>query len=156
MVTFVKLLGPKNIFVTSDQINFGEWNRLKGNLDKAAELGQQSLAIRKETLLAEDPLFVQNYALLGRVAQDQGQFQVAEEWFRKAFDSSTKLHGASNARTTADSMISLGQALVHNGKAVEGNQLLAHAVEIRRAKLAPDDPQRMAAEHAIAPSLPSR
>ena len=152
----LKLLGPKNIFVTSDQINFGEWNRLKGNLDKAAELGQQSLAIRKETLLPEDPLFVQNYALLGRVAQDQGRFQVAEEWFRKAFDSRTKLHGASNPRTTVDSMINLGQALVHNGKVEEGHQLLARAVEIRRAKLAPDDPQRMAAENAIAPNLPSR
>lgn len=141
-----KLLGPRNIFVTGDLVNFGEWNRRKGDLAKALALGTESLRIRKQVLPQNDPLLVQNYSLLGRVENDQGNLAKAEEWFRMALALRTKTHGADNARTTADSMLDVGQVLIKRGAKEEGRVLLQNALDLRRAKLPIEDAQRIAAE----------
>ena len=147
-----KLLGPRNVFVTADMVNFGEWNRRKGDLARALALGTESLSIRKQVLPPNDPLLVQNYSLLGRVENDQGNLDKAEEWFRNALDLRKKLHGADNARTTADSMLDVGQVLIKRGNKEEGTLLLRTALDLRRAKLPTGDPQRVTTE-LLVPAL---
>lgn len=144
-----KLLGPENVFVTGDLLNFGEWNRRKGDLKKAFALGLKSLRIREKLQPTDDSLLIQNYSLLGRIEEDQGNLAQAEEWFRKALVLLTKLHGAANTRTTADSMLDVGQALIKQGSKQEGAQLLKNALHLRRAQLPTEDPQRVTAERIV-------
>ena len=144
-----KLLGSENVFVTADLLNFGEWNRRKGDFKQALALAGKSLSIREQYQPGDESLLVQNYSLLGRVEEDQGNLAQAEEWFRKALALQTKLHGAANARTTVGSMLDLGQVLIKRGSKQEGTLLLKNALELRRAKLPSQDPQRLATERLV-------
>lgn len=100
--------------------------------DGAADLLETALKVRKREYGKEHPEIAGNYWQLGRLRKSQGDYALAEFYYRQALNLHRKLHGPKNAEVAKDLRL-LGITLVELGRFDEARQTLDEALAIENA-----------------------
>ena len=104
--------------------------------DRAQQLLEESLKLRRQTLGAEHADVAISLNHLAALAFEKGDYANSEAWFREALALRRKLLGTEHP-DVADSMAGLGQTLIARGKFAEAEPLVRDALALRRKRLDP-------------------
>jgi len=108
-----------------------------GVQDRAQQLMEESLKLRRQTFGAEHADVAASLHHLAALAYDKSDYTSSEAQFREALQMRSKLLGNESAEV-ADSMAGLGQTLNASGKFAEAESLVREALESRRRRLGPE------------------
>jgi len=105
--------------------------------DRAQQLLEESLKLRRQTLGAEHVDVAASLNRLGALAFEKSDYVSSEARFREALALRRKLLGM-NHLDVAESMTGLGQTLLASGKFAEAEPLVREALALRRKQLDPE------------------
>lgn len=108
-----------------------------GKYPESVEAFNQSLAVRKKLLPADDPKIAQVLNSLGLVLQYVGDDENAEIDLKKAIEIYTKAHGADDM-TLASGYSNLSQIYRNRGEIGAAEEVMVRSVEIRGKKMGED------------------
>ena len=131
LVTRQSYYGIDHPAVARSQANRGELLGLRSELEEAAELYQQAVAIQRGASDAPGPDLALSLVGLSEILTLQGNFEGAEEMLREAIDIQRRTLGDVNL-TVAKSLDKLGMSLWDQGKFDAAEPLLRESLAMRR------------------------
>lgn len=144
-------------FLVETLVNLGDVLRERGKLDEAAAVLEESLAVRRITLLAQlaqagrevgpedelvDPSLAAGLNNLSLVHQTRGDFAGAERTARLAYEMERALveHGYNRRTNMATALVNMASAQLLQGRTVEAEPALREAVATHETLSGPDAP----------------
>jgi serine/threonine-protein kinase len=122
--------------------------RRRGEIARAAELGQEALAALERGGGADHPAAALARARLGAARWAAGKSQDGERLLRAGVEGLQAKFPAGHPDLAAARFL-LGEALARTGRVVEARPLLRQVFEWRRTHLGPGDPRTIAARRAL-------
>ena len=127
----MSLYGRDHPEVAMSQANLGELLGLQAELEKAADLYQQAIAIQREASDVPSPELAVSIFGLADIRGLQGNPESAEQLFREALEIQRQSLGEENL-TVAKSLDNLGMSLLEQGKLDAAERLLRESLAMRR------------------------
>jgi serine/threonine-protein kinase len=122
---------------------------LRGRMDEALPLVRQQIDVVTRTLGPRHVVVAYGWVNLARVQHARGEYDSAMVAAREAERIFTAASLPPDHPDFARTELIMGQILAAQGKLVEGERRLRHAVDIRSAKLAPHSPHTADAQLAL-------
>jgi serine/threonine-protein kinase len=108
-----------------------------GVYDRAQELMEEALKVRRQTLGAEHIDVAESLHHLAALVYERGDYTHSETLFREALQMRRRLLGTEHLQT-ADTMHGLGRVLITLGKFAEAEPVVSDTLALRRRLLPPD------------------
>jgi tetratricopeptide (TPR) repeat protein len=132
--TRLSLYGRSHPEVALSQVNLGELLGLQSELEEAANLYQEAIAIQRAASDLPGPDLALSVVGLADIRRLQGNFERAEELLREAVEIQRNALGDENL-TVAKSMDNLGMTLLHLGQYDAAETLLRESLAMRRKSI---------------------